>query len=743
MKKLFHKAMTVLGSLALVGATLSGALAASYSSLSASNTAVVVGAANVAAASDLAAAGYVTKDLGTDSTSVVDGDSFKLDKNSDHFNFGDKLNSTYDTIGGSKAEFLADGYYDDGDIDSVKYTQKVTLSNKPLEFFSDDDYEDEEPTMGFRWSDGEEVLSYTMSFAKAIPLDDLNKTELPLFGGEYYVTAATATSIEMFDSADTVVLKENEELTVDGKNFKINYVNTGIVQLTVDGVTRTKLKEGDSLKLDDGSYVIINGINYYETLDRPTSVEFSVGSGKIKLTKDGSNIELNGKSQDGIYASYSATATDISSITIEWRSEDDSFLTEEHPLSMPIFGVYQLAFGGLEHSSDAEKISITGGDKLTLDTGYDYSIDLLSFNESAAADYDLGESTKYALVTSTTGNWDHDGADTADVTATNGLLLTTNNRFIATLNSSSDLDDLQTAYYQLTKVSNNSDGDISVVISSKMGDDASYEFTSINEKIEIGDMELELLAINETNKQALINFSSGVAFDKVYSKNGLMITLPSTLTFGETKILLTEAADEKIGTGKVVELTAMNTTDEMYVKLERDANVSVLETGDDEYTAYVKSDLASVISTDESDKPYTFSIEYSGKESTADVSLVSGKVTTSTSGAAAVFDSESEKYAGKNLIVVGGPCVNTVAAELLGGKKCGADFTAATKVGEGQFMIAAYDKAGKTALLVAGYEAADTTKAVDTLLKNAETISLVAGSKNIYSTATGTVTSTN
>ena len=49
----------------------------------------------------------------------------------------------------------------------------------------------------------------------------------------------------------------------------------------------------------------------------------------------------------------------------------------------------------------------------------------------------------------------------------------------------------------------------------------------------------------------------------------------------------------------------------------------------------------------------------------------------------------------------------------LGGAYCGAAFTEATNVGPGQFMIKAFDgfTEGKIALVVAGYEAADTVNA--------------------------------
>lgn len=79
-----------------------------------------------------------------------------------------------------------------------------------------------------------------------------------------------------------------------------------------------------------------------------------------------------------------------------------------------------------------------------------------------------------------------------------------------------------------------------------------------------------------------------------------------------------------------------------------------------------------------------------------------------------VKDSEVSSVSSKNLIVVGGSCINSAAAALVGGSYCGADFTTATGVGSGQFLIKGYSSStltSKMALLVAGYEAADTVNA--------------------------------
>ena len=77
-----------------------------------------------------------------------------------------------------------------------------------------------------------------------------------------------------------------------------------------------------------------------------------------------------------------------------------------------------------------------------------------------------------------------------------------------------------------------------------------------------------------------------------------------------------------------------------------------------------------------------------------------------------ILDTEIASVEDKNLIVVGGSCVNSVAASLLGGALCGADFESKTGVGAGSFLIQTFDRSGgKVATLVAVYNAGDTTNA--------------------------------
>lgn len=112
--------------------------------------------------------------------------------------------------------------------------------------------------------------------------------------------------------------------------------------------------------------------------------------------------------------------------------------------------------------------------------------------------------------------------------------------------------------------------------------------------------------------------------------------------------------------------------------------------------------------------PQELTITYPSKQRLPQVYVTSGATTTSTAATgdlvaveivdATKLDSEVADADAQNLIVVGGPCVNTVAADLLGNPaECTEGFT------PGKARVKLFEHAnGNMAMLVAGYSGADT-----------------------------------
>ncbi len=126
--------------------------------------------------------------------------------------------------------------------------------------------------------------------------------------------------------------------------------------------------------------------------------------------------------------------------------------------------------------------------------------------------------------------------------------------------------------------------------------------------------------------------------------------------------------------------------------------------------------------------PNELTLDYPEAQRLPQVYITSGAVTSSSTsggdltpvevGVATKLDSEVADAWAQNLIVVGGPCVNTVAAELMGSPAtCTEGFT------PGKAVVKLLEKNGKVAMLVAGYSGADTRLAGKVVAQQPEKLS--------------------
>ena len=215
MKKLMRKAITVLGSAALIGMTVGSAAAAAYPAPFTSNTAIVVGAN--AAPSDNIAASNVASNLDANAVggvTTIDGEAYKFEKTSVKFHIGDNLTTIKSSLDDDELPtLLAEGKFIDNDNDEFDYTQKIEIpSTTQLSMWEDNDYAENEPTVGIRIPSGYVVMNYTLTFSDEPTVDDLVTSNLPIMGKEYYVlsnsTSSTNLILTLLDSATDTILSE-------------------------------------------------------------------------------------------------------------------------------------------------------------------------------------------------------------------------------------------------------------------------------------------------------------------------------------------------------------------------------------------------------------------------------------------------------------------------------------------------------------------------------------------------------
>lgn len=257
--------------------------------------------------------------------------------------------------------------------------------------------------------------------------------------------------------------------------------------------------------------------------------------------------------------------------------------------------------------------------------------------------------------------------------------------------------------------------------------------------------------------EGVYNFVFAVT-DALYSELTVTIGVDSALSVDATDnddaqdspgILFVENKDKS--DGEVRNVIFINTTDDgtAYSEYQSVAFTSTALTGYDtqawdetKLTGYLTNWGTYVLRDQTDSNQYVMRFTYPDEQMYANVYFaeVGASISVTAGGGLGdvlVTDSEVSSVSSKNLIVVGGSCINSVAANLVGGAFCGAGWTDETEVGSGQFLIQSFGDAyatGKIALLVAGYDVADTVNAA-TFLRT-QTVDTTAGNKYIGTTGT-------
>lgn len=796
MKFNFKKITSVLASAIMLGSTIGIAAAAgTYPSPfikgGTADVAVVVG--TTAQSSDYLAAVNLGQSLQTElakqtatagagtGASAAGGDSIQISKSSDKLNLGNGLQDVWGTAitNSDLKTVLADGKFYNKQNTEYKYNQKIDLGNLSFAHFSDSDYKDRLPTLGFQLSANTYVANYTLDFitdpeaTHGTDLTDFENKNIGILGKSYYILdfKNSTAKLTLLDSANTAVLAEGETktVTVGDKSYEvsISFISDAKVILTVNGENTDSMSEtgttyGNTYKLSDGTYIGVKSLNVQNYAGGAKNVEFSIGKGKLEIT-DGSNIKINDKTITDLYGYITLSATSSKrtwqKLVMKWQIEDEAFLTPGKELTMPGFEAIKFtmadttipAKGTTKLTASNEALEL----KTTIKKGED-TIPLLYIHTTTGNITGIGKSATQKLATSNTAELIYN-ATSSSVSQYEG--------FVASWASSRDAE----SYYLKASVRYDSDGVRNLTtITDKITADILCEDLVAAQTCTIGNVVLTINKVDYTSGgDRLVNMTINTAggFNNLYTKDGLRIYLPydqlgqNTTTKGALNLLTANStyADDGYHVGKWIlwmgEENKDGTLDSVPFNFTVDDSgtstkyITVNEvygdgtayetptSGSKIWESYVVSELATKILHDKTGtNQYSAEVEYHGSEVYANVFVAAPAVTVSGGGTTAgtgtvtelgsvtVKDSEISSVQTKNLIVVGGSCINTVAAKLLGSDTplCGAAFTTATGVGADQFLIKVIESpytAGKVAMLVAGYEAADTTKAVTYVTK--------------------------
>jgi len=773
---MFRKAVSVLTSAALIGSTVTMAAAVAYPApFNAGNSAVVYGADSATA--DMTAAATIQNNInaalvsdGSADTTVEGGDSYQLERTSTKLHLGDNIaTAVRSTLTDDHLPtLLADGKFIDDDNDEFDYTQKIVLGpTLNSSMWEDNDYADDTPTVGYRIPGGQTVLNYTLTFSDQPLFADLPTTSLPIMGKEYYVLSNSSGNsvLTLLDSATDAVLTEGDTTTLSvGKNsydVSISYISSAAVKLTVNGETTNSLAALETYKLSDGSYVGIKELLYNAKDTGISSVEFSIGKGKLKLTS-GSEVQVNDVAVPGLEATItnasgvpSATSA-LASIRLDWKADTDLFLTEDTEIIMPQFETVKMAYTGATYPVE-EVIEIKqGGDTYAVLEDFplkDGTADIAFLYGDSNGFNGTGKDANNKLITSnlTTVTYDADTDEYfivsyAATTEGESYLMRANN-FV--LDGSDNETNIQ--YYK--------DG---VWTDKKAGGKEGDTFS-------IGNAELGIGAVDRAGKNVVITAnSSSTNFYHLYSAEGLRTYLPFEITtatnvsteVGALNLNLSavgpvstghngtmfylnfseEDKDGNIGSGAAFTVNVgwdSSTTAEVEVSDLVGNNDSEIEIQDtDVWRTFMYSALATeFLYNKPSSGQDSIKIIYHGDEVELGTYVVSSDAVIGSGESGVAILDDSAAVTGKNVVVVGGSAINAIAAELVGAVR-GPAFTEATGVAAGEFLIETFAYNGNVALLVAGYDPADTTKAATYLTNTDDEIMVEEGKKYTGSSAT-------
>lgn len=638
------------------------------------------------------------------------------------------------------------------------------------------------PVVGFKITNNMVIMNYTLDFLTDVEsdvvgsnMDDIIGSDLPLLGRDYYVSDFDIGNdffgaVTLLDTANTRTVNEGETVNVitadTSYDVSISYIDSSNVKFVVNGETvpkSGKLTSGSSYKLDSGAYLGVKDISKLEVSGEIGSSTFSIGSGKLVIASGAAaTIKKNDVTVDGLTAWVKNSSSKLDSIVIEWRSDGDTFLTPGAELVMPGFEAIKFSMNDLIRSPE-EKITVakSNDQEMAMEVPIkDGIVDIaLLYGEAVEGNFTgIGKAVDEQLVT-TSGNelifWER-----------NASALEEDAYFVATYNVTGEGE----SYKLRASVTEEKDNSRNVTtIQKQTNDGTTKSWVDVCSKktngntCNIGDVSLTINTVEKNSTSKWVNITAGtsVDFNTIVTNGGMQITLPyESNTVGNGQINFSDAApttghgqdnwylyfysedkDDSIRLGTSTYATIDNTaTFKFEVSQINGAGTGgslgleneVIEDG--AYEFYVADAVGTRFVHYTSDNEDYLEVYYPTGDSqtyaevllTEGDSVISGGVVTPGGvgqlGEILIKDTEVAPMSTKNMIIVGGSCINSAAAKVLGVAQgtCGADFTTATGVGAGEFLIKGVTGAystGKLALVVAGYNVDDTVNAV-TYLKN-------------------------
>ena len=703
MKKAIRKIGSVLGTVAMVSATMAGAVATSYPAPFVSNgmadVAIVYGAD--ADLSDVVGSATISSNLAAELASQASSSSVTTEGGvtEDEVVLGGVINLTGSkieaTMTDAKIPSLIDQKisWDDGNGADDYDVHEAVLINGDMSVItslSDEDLEGVALTNNM-------ALEYRYIFDDALNTtgiggDDADTLYLSLLGKQYEIEAIGASSITVVTSEE-VSLAIGESVTVDGKTFTVDDVFDGKAQVNGEIIS-----EGSTKKID-GVQVRVDTVGYHSNAPELSKVIVKVGDDITKVYNDGD--EFIGEDEDDPLWTWTISTPTVDggyigvSYNVNINDADDS----EAGDSIKYVGdSYVLP----DNFAEVKLVGTTDVDYESITVEFD-TVDLYNESDSASA---MEDKEVIVISAATTSSIAVGGEET--------------DKIYIYWASNTSLQGAAAAGGAIETYYRDHDGDFTPT------NKARYE----TQDATLTNAAIATIEVGDTNVDVIMNIASGDA-SLIFAAGQENVTL----NVSGTQISATAGTFEQLGgtledadvNDIIIGSTDVSTKEESIM-----TNYGIIVSEDDSKGVEGNADADKVILSVPDEQVYAI----------VSVLGMGGSTSSETTelGAVTVTDAEVADVAGKNLVVVGGSAINSVAAELLGGALSESAFTDATGVAAGEFLIESFSRNSKVALLVAGYNAEDTTKAITYLTNNAVDTTVGAKLKGTSATEATVVT---
>ena len=649
------------------------------------------------------------------------------------------------------------------------------------------------PTLGFKIGSNTMIANYTLDFTSDAETDidtnaraeDIEGSDLPILGKTYYVselkngTSADSSSwgkMTLLDSASIGQVSEGETVTVNGHQVSIDFIDNDEVVYMVDGQrapSSGKLQKGGSFKLDGGDYIGVRDISRLEVSGESGSTSFSIGSGKLEITH-GADIKLNDDTINGLtgwlHRSGGSTSFKLNKVIITWTTDEEVFLSPGLDLVMPGFDAIKFSMNDLVRPTE-EKISVERDGDTSIELSApikdgDVNLNLVFANTTGDL-IGLGKDAGERLLTSNTGSMvfteKNSSGDDYDA------------YFVASYNVTSDAE----SYLLRARVTTDTDAGRNETDIQKMANGAwidACEDKIAGDTCDVGDVSITIGTINYTaggTEDVVLTVGTNVNFHTLFTEGGLKMHLPYVVvngTTGEGAINVSDTGEFITGTtghgtldwdlsifgedkddniapasgGTAWNITLNDNSDNNLQVQNIDGSgtggANGKEVGDTSvYESYTNGAVPIRIlhSTKADEDSLEIYYPEGDSETYAEVYLTETGTTgaSGADGGSMVFmDSEKPSWESRDVVLVGGSCINTATADALNvaAGTCGDAFTSATGIGSGQYLIQSVGDAftsGNIALVVAGYSKDDTAAAASRLITLPTTVDTTAGKK--------------